>query len=68
MPIDQEFLKNYHVTTKYKHGDGEHYHFVWQPGKSNVETSIILEKIQQKFNFTKYNIEYLFRGDTYSFN
>ena len=39
MPIDEEFSKNHHTIGKHKHADGEHYHFVWGPGRSNAETS-----------------------------
>ena len=39
MPIDEEFPKSHHVIGKHKHADGEHYHFVWGPGRSNAETS-----------------------------
>jgi hypothetical protein len=39
MPIDEEFPKNHHVKGKHKHVDGEHYHFVWGPGRSDAETS-----------------------------
>ena len=39
MPIDSDFPKNHQVTGKHKHADGEHYHFVWGPGRSDAETS-----------------------------
>ena len=39
MPINEEFPKNHHVIGKHKHADGEHYHFVWGPGRSDAETS-----------------------------
>jgi hypothetical protein len=34
--------------------------------KNPYTDKIILEKTQQKFNSTKYNVEYLFGGDTHS--
>ncbi len=34
MPIDTEFPKNNQVIGKHKHSDGEHFHFVWGPGKT----------------------------------
>ena len=33
MPIEETFPKGYEVTGKIKHIDGEHFHFVWGPGK-----------------------------------
>jgi NAD-dependent dihydropyrimidine dehydrogenase PreA subunit len=33
MPIDSNFPANHHVIGKHKNADGEHYHFVWGPGK-----------------------------------
>ena len=39
MPIDSDFPKNHQVIGKHKHADGEHYHFVWGPGRSDAETS-----------------------------
>jgi NAD-dependent dihydropyrimidine dehydrogenase PreA subunit len=39
MPIDSDFPKNYEVIGKHKHSDGEHFHFVWGPGRSDAETS-----------------------------
>jgi NAD-dependent dihydropyrimidine dehydrogenase PreA subunit len=33
MPIDPDFPKNYEVTGKIELTDGEHYHFLWGPGK-----------------------------------
>jgi NAD-dependent dihydropyrimidine dehydrogenase PreA subunit len=33
MPIDQDFPKNHQVIGKHKHADGEHFHFVWGPGR-----------------------------------
>ena len=34
MPIDPDFPKNHQVIGKHMHSDGEHYHFVWGPGKT----------------------------------
>jgi NAD-dependent dihydropyrimidine dehydrogenase PreA subunit len=39
MPIDPDFPKNHQVIGKHKHADGEHFHFVWGPGRSDAETS-----------------------------
>jgi NAD-dependent dihydropyrimidine dehydrogenase PreA subunit len=39
MPIDPDFPKNHQVIGKYKLVDGEHFHFVWGPGRSDAETS-----------------------------
>src|SRR3989442_10999798 len=34
MPIDPDFPKNNQVIGKHMHSDGEHYHYVWGPGKT----------------------------------
>ena len=34
MPIDSEFPKNHQVIGKHKHADGQHFHFVWGPGRA----------------------------------
>ena len=34
MPIDPEFPKNQQVIGKHMHSDGEHFHFVWGPGRA----------------------------------
>ncbi|MPZ08336.1 MAG: 4Fe-4S dicluster domain-containing protein [Nitrososphaeraceae archaeon] len=34
MPIDPDFPKNHEVIGKHNHSDGEHYHFVWGPGRT----------------------------------
>jgi hypothetical protein len=39
MPIDSDFPKNHQTIGKHKHADGEHFHFVWGPGRSDAETS-----------------------------
>jgi NAD-dependent dihydropyrimidine dehydrogenase PreA subunit len=33
MPIDPDFPKNHQPTGKHQHADGEHFHFVWGPGR-----------------------------------
>lgn len=33
MPIDPDFARNHQVIGKHKHSDGQHYHFVWGPGR-----------------------------------
>jgi NAD-dependent dihydropyrimidine dehydrogenase PreA subunit len=33
MPIDPDFPKNHQVTGKIQLADGEHFHFMWGPGK-----------------------------------
>lgn len=33
MPIDPEFPVNQKVIGKHMHSDGEHFHFVWGPGR-----------------------------------
>jgi hypothetical protein len=39
MPIDPDFPKNHQVIGKHNHANGEHYHFVWGPGRTYAETS-----------------------------
>jgi hypothetical protein len=39
MPIDSDFPRNHQVIGKHKHADGEHFHFVWGPGREDAETS-----------------------------
>ena len=34
MPIDPDFPKNHQPTGKHQHEDGEHFHFVWAPGRA----------------------------------
>ena len=34
MPIDPEFPKNSQVIGKHQHSDGQHFHFVWGPGRT----------------------------------
>ena len=33
MPIDPDFPRNHQVIGKHSHSDGQHYHFVWGPGR-----------------------------------
>ena len=33
MPIDPDFPKNHQVIGKHMHSDGEHFHYVWGPGR-----------------------------------
>ena len=33
MPIDPDFPKGYQVIGKHYNRDGEHFHFVWGPGR-----------------------------------
>ena len=49
MPIDPEFPKNHHVIGKHKHVDGEHFHFVWGPGRADADSSKNPE-VQQAYN------------------
>ena len=39
MSIDKEFPNSHHVIRKQKHANGEHYHFIRGPGRSDAETS-----------------------------
>ncbi len=39
MPIDPDFPKNHKVIGMHRHADGEHFHFVWGPGKDDGESS-----------------------------
>jgi len=39
MPIDPDFPKNHKVIGKHSLADGEHFHFVWGPGRPDAETS-----------------------------
>ena len=34
MPIDPQFPKNQQVIGKHSHSDGQHFHFVWGPGRT----------------------------------
>jgi NAD-dependent dihydropyrimidine dehydrogenase PreA subunit len=37
MPIDPDFPKNHQVTGKIQLSDGEHFHYMWGPGKTDGE-------------------------------
>lgn len=37
MPIDPDFPRNHKVIEKHNHADGEHFHFVWGPGRPDAE-------------------------------
>jgi NAD-dependent dihydropyrimidine dehydrogenase PreA subunit len=39
MPIDTAFPKNHRLIDKHKHSDGQHFHFVWGPGRADAERS-----------------------------
>ena len=43
MPIDPDFPTNHQVIGKHNHADGEHFHFVWGPGRPDAETSTNVE-------------------------
>ncbi len=38
MPIDPDFPKNHQPIGKHQHTDGEHFHFVWGPGRAAEAT------------------------------
>jgi hypothetical protein len=48
MPIDPDFPKNHQAIGKHKLAGGEHFHFVWGPGRSDAETSRGFESILQE--------------------
>lgn len=52
MPIDSDFPKSYKVMGRHRHTDGEHYHFVWGPGKSNAESATNTE-VQNAYEMRK---------------
>ena len=43
MSIDKEFPNSHYIIGKHKHANGEHYRFIWGPGRSDDETSTKLE-------------------------
>ena len=49
MPIDAAFPKNHRVIDKHKHSDGQHFHFVWGPGRADAETSTNSD-VQEAYN------------------
>jgi hypothetical protein len=56
MPINQDFPKNHEVIGKQRHADGEHFHFVWGPGRSDAETSLMRK--QTKLDLTHERLLY----------
>ena len=50
MPIDPDFPKNHHVIGQIKLSDGEHFHFLWGPGKLGEasENAEVKEAFQAK--------------------
>lgn len=48
MPIDPAFPKNHRIMGMHKHADGEHFHFVWGPGRTNAE-SLTDENVQNAY-------------------
>ena len=57
MTIDEDFPKNHQVMGKHKHSDGEHYHFVWGPGRSDAETSTRPE-VQEAYTRLAFSLNY----------
>ena len=47
MPIDPDFPRNHKVIGKHNLADGEHFHFVWGPGRPDP-------KRQQNLKFRKH--------------
>ena len=56
MPIDPDFPRNHQTIGKHKHADGEHYHFIWGPGRSDAETAIT--SAQQSLSPSQYDEKY----------
>ena len=50
MPIDPDFPKNHQVIGQIKHADGEHFHYLWGPGKLSeaAENAEVKEAFQSK--------------------
>src|ERR671921_1416512 len=50
MPIDPDFPKNHNVIGQIKHSDGEHFHYLWGPGKLGeaAENAEVKEAFQSK--------------------
>jgi NAD-dependent dihydropyrimidine dehydrogenase PreA subunit len=50
MPIDPDFPKNHQVIGQIKHSDGEHFHYLWGPGKQGeaAENAEVKEAFQSK--------------------
>lgn len=50
MPIDQDFPRNHEVIGKHRHADDERFHFVWGPGRSDAETSLMRKTNETRLN------------------
>ena len=50
MPIDQDSPRNHEVIGKHRHADGEHFHCVWGPGRSDAETSLMRKTNETRLN------------------
>jgi hypothetical protein len=53
MPIDAAFPKDHRVIDKHKHSDGQHFHFVWGPGRADAETSTTNCDVQEAYKATR---------------
>jgi NAD-dependent dihydropyrimidine dehydrogenase PreA subunit len=49
MPIDAAFPKNHRVIDKHKHSDGQHFQFVWGPGRADAKTSTTNSDVQEGY-------------------
>ena len=49
MPIDAAFPQAHHVIDKHKHSDGQHFHFIWGPGRADAETSTTNSDVQEAY-------------------
>ena len=49
MPIDSDFPKNHEVMGKHSHADGEHFHFVWGPGRPDAERGQQSLEVQEAY-------------------
>lgn len=49
MPIEAAFPGNRRVIDKHKHSDGQHFHFVWGPGRADGETSTTNSDVQEAY-------------------
>ncbi len=49
MPIDVAFPQDHHVIDKHKHSDGQHFHFIWGPGRADAETSTTNSDVQEAY-------------------
>ena len=48
MPIDPDFPRNHQVIGKHMLSDGEHYHFVWGPGKTAEAAENLMQQEEKK--------------------